>query len=405
MSFADANSYDKDYLVVGRGRLYFNRLRNGVFEGERYLGNTPELSLSSSTDKLDHFSSDHGFKDKDKSVNIENSRSGSFATDIISPANIALWFGGNASMTIFSAQNDVFEKVNDGNKVTKDRIYQLGVTKATPQGQGGVDGSSFTIGYADASVAVSAGTGDISSIPGVKVLSTANYELNADSGQLYIEADAPDINGEVQLVVKYNRKASSGNVMISSDTTIEGSLRFISDNPTGAQKNYFIPKVSISPDGDYSLKGDDWQQMSFTFDVLKRDAATESIYIYDTPIISAGDTSGNGGGTTPPVSNAISYVTVTAPDGSKKMNAGQRSTVVVAVVDSNNTPAANVKVKLTTNGDFGNGISSDKEVVMTTDNDGKINTDVTGNSAGTVTVKAIIDGQTTGEKSDYVDVA
>ena len=42
---------------------------------------------------------------------------------------------------------------------------------------------------------------------------------------------------------------------------------------------------------------------------------------------------------------------------------------------------------------------------MTTDNDGKINTDVTGNSAGTVTVKAIIDGQTTGEKSDYVDVA
>ena len=404
MSFANANSYDKDYLVVGRGRLYFNRLRNGVFEGERYLGNTPELSLSSSTDKLDHFSSDHGFKDKDKSVNIENSRSGSFATDIISPANIALWFGGSVASTIFSAQNDVFEKVNNGAKVTKGRIYQLGVTKATPQGQGGVDGTSFTIGYADANTSISNGGGDISSISGVKVLSTANYELNADTGQLYIEEDAPDLNGEVQIVVKYNRKASSGNVMVSSDNTIEGSLRFVSDNPTGTQKNYFIPKVSISPDGDYSLKGDDWQQMSFTFDVLKRDAATESIYIYDNPTISAGG-GDNGGAVVPPATYAVDSVLVSSSDGSKSASVGSRATVKVVVKDSSGNPASGVKVKLTTNGQFGDDISGSNEEFDETASNGEINTSVKCTQTGTIIVKAIVDGQTTGEKQDYVNAS
>ena len=299
MALTKANTYDKDDLIVGRGRLYFNRRKNGVYLGERYLGNTTELSLSSSVDKLDHYSSDHGFKDKDKTVNIENSRSGSFTTDIISVENVALWFGGDYSRTLFSAQNDVVEVVNNGAPVSKGFIYQLGVTAAAPQGQGGIDGSSFSIGYADANTAISAGTGDISSIPGVTVLSTANYELDADRGMLYIEEDAPDVSGEVKLVVKYNRKASSGDVIISGDEIIEGSLRFISDNPTGVQKNYFIPLITISADGDYALKGDDWQTLGFTFDVLKKDAITAPITIYTNPIIGSGNTAGGTtGGTT-----------------------------------------------------------------------------------------------------------
>lgn len=295
MALNKAKTYDKDDLVVGRGRLYFNRRRNGVFQGERYLGNTPELSLTSSVDKLDHFSSDHGYKDKDKTVNIENSRSGSFTTDIISVPNVALWFGGEFNRTLFSAQNDVVEVINAGNAVTKGFIYQLGVSNSTPQGQGGIDGSSFTIGYADVNTSISAGTGDISSIPGVTVLSDANYELDADRGQLYIEDNAPDITGEIKLVVKYNRKASTGTVIVSSDEIIEGSLRFESDNPTGHQKNYYIPLITISSDGDYALKGDDWQSLGFTFDVLKKDINTPPIIIYDNPVIGSGGSQGGNG--------------------------------------------------------------------------------------------------------------
>lgn len=349
MALNKANTYDKDDLVVGRGRLYFNRRRNGVYLGERYLGNTTELSLSSSVDKLDHYSSDHGFKNKDKTVNIENSRSGSFTTDIISHDNIALWFGGDRQNTVFSAQNDVVEVVNGGAPVTKGYIYQLGVSDAAPQGQGGIDGTTFTIGYADANTSISAGTGDISTIPGVTVLNDSNYELDADRGRLYIESDAPDITGEVKLVVKYNRKASSGTVIISSDEIIEGSLRFESDNPTGNQKNYFIPLITISADGDYALKGDDWQALGFTFDVLKKDALTAPITIYDNPVIGSGSTSGsgtgNGGGTgtgggntTPARTYTVSEVTIVAKtDG--KIKAGDSTAVQAKVVDQDGNTA------------------------------------------------------------------
>lgn len=374
MALNKANTYDKDDLVVGRGRLYFNRRRNGVYLGERYLGNTTELSLSSSVDKLDHYSSDHGFKNKDKTVNIENSRSGSFTTDIISHDNIALWFGGDRQNTVFSAQNDVVEIVNGGAPVTKGYIYQLGVSDAAPQGQGGIDGTTFTIGYADANTSISAGTGDISTIPGVTVLNDKNYELDADRGRLYIEADAPDITGEVKLVVKYNRKASSGTVIISSDEIIEGSLRFESDNPTGNQKNYFIPLITISADGDYALKGDDWQALGFTFDVLKKDALTAPITIYDNPVIGSGA----------PVVKVYSVSSITFP--ATTLTVGEQSPVSIGVTDQNGAAApAGTKATLSV---------TNAEISMSdvqTDANGTINVTVKPLAAGEVTVTAKAD--------------
>lgn len=273
--------------VLGRGKVYLDIFRNGKYEGERYLGNTPSFSLSSSADKLDHYNSDSGFREKDKSIVLENSRTGSLETDDISLENVALMFAGQVYSGIQSAQSDIFEKVNFGGAVVKNRTYQLGVSDDYPQGRGAIDPASFTIGYADASIAISDGGGDISTITGVTVLPSANYELDTVTGRLYLEADAPQINGEVQLVVKYSRVAYSQDIVISSDDSIVGALRFVSDNPEGEQMSYYLPKVSIAPDGDYALKGDDWQVMSFSFDVLKRDCKTKSVYAYRTPVTSA----------------------------------------------------------------------------------------------------------------------
>src|SRR6478736_8088684 len=117
-----------DNLVVGRGRVYFDQLIKGVYQGERYLGNTPDFSMSTSVDKLDHFSSDRGLRQKDKSINLETTRSLSLTTDNISVENVALFFAGTVLSSLQSAQTGVQEKVNGGSKVMRGRQYQLGVS-------------------------------------------------------------------------------------------------------------------------------------------------------------------------------------------------------------------------------------------------------------------------------------
>lgn len=58
--------------------------------------------------------------------------------------------------------------------------------------------------------------------------------------------------------------------MTSGAAAIEGSLRFISFNPKGDKIDYFMPKVSITPNGDFAMKGDDWQILPFTIEVKKK---------------------------------------------------------------------------------------------------------------------------------------
>ena len=269
-----------DNLVVGRGRIYFDQLIKGAYQGERYLGNTPDFSMSTSVDKLYHFSSDRGLRQKDKSINLETTRSLSLTTDNISVENVALFFAGKIMSSLSTAQTDVKENVNGGAKVMRGRQYQLGVTTAMPMGQGAIKAGSFNIVYADAGTSISTGSGDISTLPGVTTLPPENYELDYVTGALWIESDAPDILGDVQLVVSYDRVASSRDIVISSDDVIEGALRFVSDNPEGDNMSYYFPKVSIATDGDYALKGDDWQQIGFTADVLVRDCETQAVYAY-----------------------------------------------------------------------------------------------------------------------------
>ena len=91
--------------VVGRGRLFFNQFAVGtktLSGGSRYLGNSPELSLSQDEEKLDHYNSDSGLKVKDASVSLQNDQSGSFSLDDISAENLALWFRGAVESSVIA---------------------------------------------------------------------------------------------------------------------------------------------------------------------------------------------------------------------------------------------------------------------------------------------------------------
>lgn len=260
----------KNY-TLGRGRVYFDRFPPNTVvgaltqgEGERYLGNTPEFSTTSSSENLDHFDSDSGIRTKDASVQLSLDRTGAVAVDNIDTENVALYFLGQAGNLVQASATGV---VNTFENAKRKRFYQLGVTEANPSGVRNVSNVVVRNGVAFADTVTASG----------------NYQVDEVRGRIYIEDDAPDIDDE-DIQVTFNVAASTRERVVSGSSSIYGQLRFVSENPLGANRDYFFPYVKLSPDGDYNLKGDEWQQMGFTFEILKKASNIEGLYIDNQPV-------------------------------------------------------------------------------------------------------------------------
>lgn len=269
-------NYGNNY-VVGRGRVYFDRFKDGSNNktGEMYFGNTPEFTINTDSETLDHYSSESGMRVMDASVLLEASQGGSFTCDNINADNLALWFLGTLETTTQTQITDAKEVFNP---VNRGRYYQLGTSDDNPTGVRGI--SNFQMVKADASISISTGSGDITSIDGATVVTPAgNYEIDLLNGRLYIEPDSEDLKGNLQIAVQYDVEAQKRSMVIGKANMIYGALRMISDNAVGLNKNYYFPKVSITPDGDYALKGDDWQVLSFTYKTMKLNHRTQLVYI------------------------------------------------------------------------------------------------------------------------------
>jgi len=261
----------KNY-ILGRGRVFFDRFASNVSvtaatrgEGERYLGNTPELSTNSSTENLDHYDSDGGVKSKDGSVQLSLDRSGAFTCDNITSENLALFFQGNASTLTQTAQTAVVEVLTGAKR---DRFYQLGVSTATPSGVRKVT-----------NVVVKKGAGFTTT-----VAEAGNYEVDEVTGRIYVLPGSVGIPDNTDIQVTYDVQASTRSLVVSKNQSIYGALRFVSDNPVGNNNDIYMPYVKLSPDGDYQLKGDDWQVMGFTVEILKKTSNIEAIYIDGRPV-------------------------------------------------------------------------------------------------------------------------
>lgn len=248
----------KDY-VVGKGKVYFDQFPVGtkVGLGERYIGNTPELSTSQDESTLDHYDADSGLNVKDESVTIEKNVTGQMVTDNISPENVAMLFGADLEKLTIVGATAVAETFND---VRQGTWLQLGLTEDTPTGARDVVNVVVKIGA-------------------TTVLAPTNYEVDLDLARVYIEPGAPGIADGVDLIITHDVTAGTREVIIGKGTEVRGALRFISANPVGSQKDYFWPYVKLTANGDFSLKSDEWQSLPFAFEVLKKDTNTERVYV------------------------------------------------------------------------------------------------------------------------------
>lgn len=254
-----AFSHAADDITLGRGEVYFDPFTTGTTRsGEfKYMGNTPAVALSAATTKLDHFSSDRGLRVKDKSVVLEVNYTGTLETDNMNFGNLAKFFMGSTGPVNQSSATGVSESWAS---VAAKTLLQLGVTNANPQGARNVT-----------SVVVEGGI-----IPLELVLGT-DYELDAATGTVHM------LTAQTGVSITYNVPAVTWERTVSGGTEVKGALKIISYNPEGTKKDILLPYVTLSPNGDLALKGDDWLKASFNLEVLALNSTTAAVYIDGRP--------------------------------------------------------------------------------------------------------------------------
>jgi hypothetical protein len=251
-------NHENNY-VLGKGEVYFGRFGANVTEhtGERYIGNTPELNATIESEKLEHKSSDRGISETDKTVILEVSRSATMICDNIDRENLALFFFGTADVLTVAQTTVTDEQLGE---VRTGHHYQLGETLQNPSGARGIIYPGV-VGPPLTTFLLKKGA--------TTLVHGTDYLLEAELGRVEILRGGAVIDGD-ELTATYTISPHNRDVVISGSTSVEGSLRLIARNPAGKQTDVYMPYVSISPNGDFALKTDEWQQLSFNIDVLKK---------------------------------------------------------------------------------------------------------------------------------------
>ena len=253
-----------DNLIVGRGAIWFDRWKTEDFDtnsGELYMGNTPGFSWQVSAETLEHFSSDYGFKEKDESATMSISYNGTLTTDNISDANLAMFFGGRSSMFSIGPLTGVTSTLTN---VGKGQTCQIGVSTANPSGIRKVTTVSVTKGVTPL------------------VLGT-DYTLDADLGRVTLLTGGSVVTNGDSLTVTYSAPSQTRARITSGRFGVTGSLRYIANNAQGANRDMFFPYVKLTPSGDFNMKGDSWQELTFNVEAMKKDADTAVLYIDGRP--------------------------------------------------------------------------------------------------------------------------
>ena len=267
-------AFENNY-TLGRGEVYFARRDpiTGLLGGERYIGNTPEFNLTAEEEKLEHFSSDRGIRVKDATVTLQVNYTGTISCDNIDAENIALFFlGESQDLTVAQATVTAEQVGVTGVGVEKGMFYQLGASANNPSGSRGV----IFPGSAGTAFSLTKGA--------VELVSGVDYIVNGPLGRLEILDTSVTVEDGDILTATYTVAASTRERVISGSTAIEGELRYISFNPKGQQRDFFMAAATLSPNGDFPLKADEWQVIPFNVEVTKKNDDTPAIIADGRPL-------------------------------------------------------------------------------------------------------------------------
>lgn len=250
--------------AIPRGRVYFDLFdANGIGTGEIPLGNCPGFTFTAETEKAEHFSSEAGLAEKDAALIVKVNRTGSLTCDNFSLDNLALFISGTKETQSQAAGN----VTDEAHTVKQGRIYQLGVGSGAPAGVRNI--TTVVVTSSDGLTTYVAGT---------------DYNTDLDLGRLQIIAGGA-IADDTAIKVDYATTLKSwSRVKSGTASEVSGSLRVIADNASGTNRDWFMPKVTLTPSGEIPIiqEGTDFTTMEFGVEVLKA-ANREALYIDGRP--------------------------------------------------------------------------------------------------------------------------
>lgn len=230
-------------IVLGAGYLYFDpEDENGNLTGERYLGDTPGFTLNVASENLQIMSSDGPVAELLEDIATTVTRSAQITARNISGENLALFVIGDLS-EISQSSDPVEAELIRG--AQPGRWYQLGATASNPVGVRDISAVSIS----DDVAALAAGT---------------DYELDAALGRIYIVPGGA-IDEPTDLTAAYTPAAVSFEQVVSNNLGAkQGALRYLAANTRGANRDMYLPKVTLRPSGELAMKSrTDVQQMVF----------------------------------------------------------------------------------------------------------------------------------------------
>lgn len=254
------NPNTSDYNL-GRGIVYFGSIDSttGLVDasGYRDLGNAPEFTVTIDKEELEHFSSRAGLKVLDKNFVISQEVGLSFQLDELNFQNLGLFLSGNTAtfdnghdttgtdiiITAAIVQGRWYDIYNSNSSTAKRRVYNMGAT-----------GYAFTFENGSAAAAVE-GT---------------DYVLDRKMGRIQVKLGSSILANAGTLRMDVSAAATTpkdlDQVTALSQGTIEGALKFVSENPgtLNEQAEYQFHRVQIAADGELALISDEVTTMSFT---------------------------------------------------------------------------------------------------------------------------------------------
>lgn len=226
--------------VIGRGDVYFaKRNAAGVLGLFVPIGNTPAFSVSASSESIKHYSSARQVKVQDREVMTQVTNEGKFSTDNVNAANLAAFLlGENTTLTVAGSLAIVETFIAEPRA-----SYQVGISNTNPTGRRNIANVAVKVGVA------------------VKVLGT-DYNLIAERGLVEVIQGGTIASGAT-VEVTYDQVAHSIERTVSGANAVKGAVMFVAYNSEGEDTDYRMMDCQISPDGEFAIKTDEWQQLPF----------------------------------------------------------------------------------------------------------------------------------------------
>lgn len=239
-------------IVLGAGKIYFEPedANGNLAGGERYLAETPGFAISVTPETLEDWSSDGKIAEKLLDITTQVNRGGTLTLKDVIADNVALFVAG-AKSTVSQVATPVVDEARTG---YLDRWTQMGASLSNPTGVRNV--SSVVITGAGGTPTYAAGT---------------DYELDAAMAR-FRPITGGAITDALALLVDYTPAAESRDRVTTDQLGPKvGALRFIADNTAGSNRDLYIPKVQLAPDGELAWKSRDTVMlMSFQLRVSTR---------------------------------------------------------------------------------------------------------------------------------------